>query len=832
MKGLTGLIILKARFTRTKYSAPRTSRTQTLILMYCRQCSSYLRTVLTGLRRARLFIFIGCRWGMFGLVLLAMPSLHGAEVSSSASLSSSNTIHLEMVVRGTNGVVLVQGIDGLSLTGTPDLVASFQIAHDDKFVLDLPLDGNARFFLVQTSEGNREDYEATPLDGDEPDPSALADIGVDAPGNYADGGIIELSIVGRSELGNSVEIRRCFTIYLGDEEGNPWPTSASLTPSRVCVAGSTLTTNVVIQAAGDVSQASLWLVPVEETTRPAARPQGLTPGKGKRASKSTPCVVAVSASFQYPLQGGIVYLAGTFGEYPGHAAIHKGVDLSAGVGTIVVASKAGWVRQNSALADDPSNKKVDAATGKCIPNTVKGVGGLIALDHGDGTQTRYLHVAPDSNLLRGSCVTQGQPIAKVASFTGIPIHLHFETLKAWEAENPADLIPDLVKGDKAPPVFRGLFFRSDNPASSPVTGRTRVADLDGSEVFVEVDIAEKDSRGGSANMAPRRLDFLPENSKAVSLDFSNNKTVTGFYQKSGGSGGIPMVDSADLSNTSIRYPYWFGWDTTAYQNDLVGPRHLGFTAVDSAGNSSTLDFRVGPEIQNKTSLAFRSGSVAAVNVGWVMSPFPAGQSGTQNVHEKLILELTTESTLADKVATFALNNLTDMEIDVGTAAAASIQIKVPTSAFVKPETVYTLTAKSEGFPGLGDRVQIFPADRAVLSTSGNNGKSFQLTFSGGSLASPSTSQVALPAHSSKYIVLPGVTVGTEIQLQLLAQWPGENLLWGYTLDLKPGWVFTSVKSDKDAAPKTLSGTTHSDSLFKNLSTSHNGNTYTLKFQGP
>lgn len=86
---------------------------------------------------------------------------------------------------------------------------------------------------------------------------------------------------------------------------------------------------------------------------------------------------------------------------------HSGLDIGAGYGTPVYASKAGTV--------------VDASY-------CGGYGYLVEIDHGDGTMTRYAHLS-SFNCSIGQSVSQGEVVAYVGS-TGASTgpHLHFEIL--------------------------------------------------------------------------------------------------------------------------------------------------------------------------------------------------------------------------------------------------------------------------------------------------------------------------------------------------------------------------------------------------------------------
>ena len=104
----------------------------------------------------------------------------------------------------------------------------------------------------------------------------------------------------------------------------------------------------------------------------------------------------------------------------GASRFHQGIDLGAGAGTTIVASRAGTV------------------TSAGYSNSL---GWYVTINHGDGFSSMYGHMQGPAYVSSGSYVSQGQSIGGVGS-TGISTgnHLHFAILYNGAYQNPASYV--------------------------------------------------------------------------------------------------------------------------------------------------------------------------------------------------------------------------------------------------------------------------------------------------------------------------------------------------------------------------------------------------------
>lgn len=140
-------------------------------------------------------------------------------------------------------------------------------------------------------------------------------------------------------------------------------------------------------------------------------------------SPSVPSSASVSASgFAWPVQGapvGVISSPYGYRNHPiyGTKRLHAGIDISASLGTPILAAADGKV-----LEARPSS----------------GYGNIVVIYHGNGISTKYAHMTYNSIKVRpGQTVKRGQHIASVGNEgASTAPHLHFEVLKWGTPINP------------------------------------------------------------------------------------------------------------------------------------------------------------------------------------------------------------------------------------------------------------------------------------------------------------------------------------------------------------------------------------------------------------
>ena len=156
-----------------------------------------------------------------------------------------------------------------------------------------------------------------------------------------------------------------------------------------------------IKNTGAIEKGQVLTIPARSGTAPAARTA--------KALNYTP---ARAGFFLWPVRGAVVSRFGSKID----KGINKGIDISAGEGTSVLASKAGKVVYRD--------------------SQFKGFGQTVIIDHMDGYQTVYSYNA-DILVNVGDMVRQRDTIAKVGSSgRAKEPTLHFEIRRNGEPQNP------------------------------------------------------------------------------------------------------------------------------------------------------------------------------------------------------------------------------------------------------------------------------------------------------------------------------------------------------------------------------------------------------------
>jgi murein DD-endopeptidase MepM/ murein hydrolase activator NlpD len=150
---------------------------------------------------------------------------------------------------------------------------------------------------------------------------------------------------------------------------------------------------------------------------PPAPPRSAAAERAAAPGHALPPPAAPDASaLGWPVRGPI--LSG-FGAVRGRRH-HEGIDIRAPHGTLVRAAAAGRVIES---------------------RWRRGYGNLVTLDHGDGVQTRYAHLAKVF-VRAGARVTGGEPIGTVgATGNATTPHLHFEVRRDGRVRNPIAWLP-------------------------------------------------------------------------------------------------------------------------------------------------------------------------------------------------------------------------------------------------------------------------------------------------------------------------------------------------------------------------------------------------------
>lgn len=132
------------------------------------------------------------------------------------------------------------------------------------------------------------------------------------------------------------------------------------------------------------------------------------PAEKSAPAKTETTETATGGRLAYPVKGKIIreYVKGKT----------DGIDLSAPVGSTVVAAESGTVAAITSDADQ-------------VP--------ILVLKHADNLLTVYANIG-DISVDKGSAVSRGQPIGKVRK--GSPSYLHFEVRKGFESVDPMDYL--------------------------------------------------------------------------------------------------------------------------------------------------------------------------------------------------------------------------------------------------------------------------------------------------------------------------------------------------------------------------------------------------------
>ncbi len=355
-----------------------------------------------------------------------------------------------------------------------------------------------------------------------------------------------------------------------------------------------------------------------------------------------------TVNWRYPLPA-IVPLSGAFGEWPGHSDLHWGIDFAATSGTSVRAAKKGVVVKVGSLGSS---------------------GQFVAIYHGNGYVTRYLHVVP--TVKRGCIVEADAVVGKVHGCCG---HLHFEMLQLDDPTpfdmpggyqqlnlnygqglanfpgspvnpigNPAfTFSPTLFTSGGQLPLVKAVFFRASQPALTALRMDPAVACLErlsdappSSPVYVVLQVVEQFPKPSDPNkpylLPAKQITFTPDAGPATNIVYGLTQTdiekldPRGWTATDGaGYALLPLYESNATTAAAYRnwrYKYWFHWDTSHYTNS---PHSFMVQAKDLAGSvGDPVVFTFGPKVIAVTPNQMVAGQWFFTNVAYLgTNIFPA-----------------------------------------------------------------------------------------------------------------------------------------------------------------------------------------------------------------
>lgn len=122
--------------------------------------------------------------------------------------------------------------------------------------------------------------------------------------------------------------------------------------------------------------------------------------------------------FQMPFFYHQTWRASTYdGHYPNQNSIDLGFVSGNSLGQVVVASAAGTVADVGPVKSPEGDY----------------YGDYVNIDHGDGWETRYLHIVKSAAIVKGSTVVRGQRLGTVGQYHDMGVHLHYTQLKSGAA---------------------------------------------------------------------------------------------------------------------------------------------------------------------------------------------------------------------------------------------------------------------------------------------------------------------------------------------------------------------------------------------------------------
>jgi formylglycine-generating enzyme required for sulfatase activity/murein DD-endopeptidase MepM/ murein hydrolase activator NlpD len=298
-----------------------------------------------------------------------------------------------------------------------------------------------------------------------------------------------------------------------------------------------------------------------------------------------------------PLTGGYGRVSGSFGEWRGdnNTRCHHGLDLPAPAASTVLASRSGVVSAK---------------------NVVSGIGAYLAIDHGNGWFSRYLHLDQNHILVhKGQAVVRGTPLAnQLYSPPGWGVHLHFEVrydsqnIPRWDIGEPGVAQdPVLTPGIFAVPLATALpqidiFGLTGQAPRETVFQKAAPSGNGSSPVYLFVKTSDHESGN---NPGPRSVSFWPEGAALPqTITPSNDTVLVSLYAPLSGTDANEGFARYRLANnkasTRDYFRYWFQWDTSAYATNRVGPRSFTNSVQGYSGLTTNYTFTFGPQVKGSS----------------------------------------------------------------------------------------------------------------------------------------------------------------------------------------------------------------------------------------
>jgi len=677
---------------------------------------------------------------LVALLLSGSASSSAQNVTTVITVQNNNTnLIFDYSLASTNGVFfLVQGSQLTNLFATGEVVASGIAAQEAVGNISVPVPTSSPMFygLMQDPSLNATPSDLMPnLDGQEADDNR-AQTFIEAPSlpMQLPPNVTFLLILHINDInGEIISTNGQLTLSLVLTDGTPAAFPYTMMPPAVTISNGAARTGLTIQTTSNLT--GVFLAGSFVGQHPVLVVESTLPSSGTITLESVPYSSYAdpdTTSWLYPLSAEVPLIGG-FGEYPGHADIHWGIDLQSPAGAPVLASKKGVVVRIGKLC---------------------GVEQIVEIFHGNGYVTRYMHINP--LVKRGRVVNKGDVIGKVGQFACVPVHLHFEM---DELIGPAfynqgynykklypgmKVVPNLPISPFSPdfafsqPLFSSggyipvlklpaLYFRSSHPALNLNAALMQPSDpsrepLSSSAapktVYVVLQ-AVLDNAG--YRLTPDRITFTPDIGPPQQIIYGTTyqtvkrldpRGITSSTALAGpGYSLLPSIETTDGFYPDRRYKYWFQWDTSLYAPQVgppsLGPHRITIHADDIAADAIDKTFTFGPRILNdgQPFVAASEGSLLRVPISFRFGPLPnVGLSGTPLDKCRCAVSVTPASDWTVQLQPDS-GNATGFDVTQDDQTNL-VTLRVTPNGCQPSPGILSITAESTVFPGIRDQASI------------------------------------------------------------------------------------------------------------------------------